>query len=437
MPINKVSSSNYRQNNKSQGSSNGGGRDNNVEEGNGDDKNLTPIPQQLVELLEKDTANFSLSFMRLMKWKINGDTIEKIKDPKDLKDQSKSTLSAKKFCDDANKKLPNIKSELDIIHSRQKEIISKLGIFPIEIRARLISPFISGLGAGHPNETGMILDRNTGCPFLPASSIKGVLRLAYAIKLAEDDPLLVDEDGIIDDKKLDRYFGSTDANSAKRGQLVVLDAYPEAPEVKLDIMNPHYSEYYGHKNDKHKLPVEIENPIPIKFIRLKEGIEFIFRAFFLPLEGKNFNESDKNVIEAVFEKAFSIVGFGGKTAIGYGRFKVEEKLKAKAFQQEQEKIEAEETRKASLSPLDKLIDDLKSSPKNSGVPETTIIFKALKLNDNYFGEYRSEAVRRLKEMMIAKKLWKENSNAKKPEKDDDHKWTLIVMGWLSEIDEVK
>ncbi|MDR2342539.1 MAG: type III-B CRISPR module RAMP protein Cmr6 [Campylobacteraceae bacterium] len=319
----RLNNNNHWQNNKDQGrDGNRGGKDNNnIGEGSGNDKNLIPIPQQLIELLKEDklskknTVNFSLSFVRLMEWEINDDTIEKIKDPKGLTDQSRSILSAKKFCDDANEKLPNIKNELDLIHSRQKEIISKFGIFPIEIKAKLISSFISGLGAGHPNETGMILDRNTGCPFLPASSIKGVLRLAYAIKLAEDNSLLVNNEGKIDDKHLENYFGSI----SKRGQLVVLDAYPtKAPKIKLDIMNPHYSKYYSKEE---KFPIETEDPRPIKFISVKEGTEFIFRTFFLPLKDESFGENDKKVIEAAFKKAFSAIGFGGKTAIGYGRFK--------------------------------------------------------------------------------------------------------------------
>ncbi|MDR0407645.1 MAG: type III-B CRISPR module RAMP protein Cmr6 [Campylobacteraceae bacterium] len=283
---------------------------------------LIPINKGTIEALKKNTANFSLSFVRLMEWQIGGNTTTKVEDPKDLKDQNHSVISAKKFCDDANKKLPNIQNELDIIHNRQKEIINQLGVFPIEIKAKLISPFISGLGAGHPNETGMILDRNTGSPLIPASSIKGVLRLAYAVKLAEENPSLLDEEGKFDDKELDKYFGSTDTNNAKRGQLVILDAYPaKAPQLKLDIMNSHYDKYYR-QEDRYKLPIETEDPKPIKFISVEKGAEFIFRTLFLPLNESRIDEGDRLAIKAAFEKAFSVIGFGGKTAVGYGRFQI-------------------------------------------------------------------------------------------------------------------
>ncbi|MDR1912832.1 MAG: type III-B CRISPR module RAMP protein Cmr6 [Helicobacteraceae bacterium] len=273
-----------------------------------------PIPSGIVDQVKKSSANFSLSFIRLMRWTLNGNEIKK---PADVI-ESLYKVGQEQI------RQAQVNAALEAIHQRQKEAMESLGKLPIEIRAKLVSPFISGLGSGHPNETGIILDRNTGCPFLPASSIKGVLRLAYALKLADDNHSIVeiDKDGqaTIDDKYLDKYFGSTNTEKGKRGQLVILDAYPaKAPSLKIDIMNPHYGDYYIGKK---KSPVETENPVPIKFISVAKDTEFIFRAFFLPLEAESFNDSDKQEIEGAFKEAFEYVGFGGKTAIGYGRFKI-------------------------------------------------------------------------------------------------------------------
>ncbi|MDR2099884.1 MAG: type III-B CRISPR module RAMP protein Cmr6 [Campylobacteraceae bacterium] len=299
------------------GAQRGGGGDShggNKYGGGGDRENsrgFIPLPNKTVNHLEKESANFSLSFVRLMQWSVVNS--EDIKKP---------TEAIDKLYKKANSQIKQADAELVAIHKRQSEAVNSFGALPIEIKAKLISPFISGLGAGHPNETGMILDRNTGCPFLPASSIKGVLRLAYALKLAEEDPTLVDKDGNIKDKNLEKYFGSTDTHNSKRGQLVILDAYPlKAPKIKLDIMNPHYGKYY---NKERKLPTETDNPIPIKFISVEKGAEFAFRAFFLPFAASNFNESDKKAIESAFDKAFKVIGFGGKTAIGYGRFEIKQ-----------------------------------------------------------------------------------------------------------------
>jgi CRISPR-associated protein Csm5 len=108
-----------------------------------------------------------------------------------------------------------------------------------------------------------------------------------------------------------------------------------------------------------------------------------------------------------------------------------EEAKAKEVEAEKAKIKEEEVRKASLSPFEKLIDDLVS--KDANTPKTTIVFKELELNNDYFGEYRGTAIKWLKEEMIAQKLWKEISNAKKTDRDKEHRRTLMVMQWFREI----
>ncbi|MDR2798641.1 MAG: RAMP superfamily CRISPR-associated protein, partial [Treponema sp.] len=130
---------------------------------------LIPIPRTNRKLLESGRANFSLAFPRLMQWQEIG---------KELK---KPPTAIESLFETAKKSLFSLKGELDTIHRRQETILKHMeqfGFSPLTIYAESSSPFISGLGSGHPNETGMILDRNTGCPFLPASSIKGVLRTA-------------------------------------------------------------------------------------------------------------------------------------------------------------------------------------------------------------------------------------------------------------------
>ena len=213
----------------------------------------------------------------------------------------------------------------------QHEYLSFLksqGITTFEIEARLTSPFITGLGSGHPTETGMILDRNTGLPYIPASSIKGVCLLSYAINLAKAGK--VDAEGNVDDKLLEDLFGTQDENAEikKRGQLVFLDAFTtEIPTLTVDIMNPHFVSYYAgdnptdkRKDELKKQPLETELPVPIKFLTVQKGTKFIFRCYYLPLTGSE-NKDVSSDVETLFHTAFETVGFGGKTSIGYGRFK--------------------------------------------------------------------------------------------------------------------
>ena len=271
-----------------------------------------PLGSDMKSKLGNSNCNFSLYSPRMVSWKFSG---------KELKvDES----VIKSLCKKSEESFPTTSSLLKKKNDLQKAYITELdsqGIKTFEIKAKTTSPFITGLGSGHPTETGMILDRNTGLPYIPASSIKGVLRLSQAINCA-------DEKGNVDenDARIVKYFGTTsDAQKAERGQLIILDAYPDServPKLKVDIMNPHFGKYYSGEN---KQPVETESPVPIKFLAVTEGTMFVFRCAFMPLENKILSDNEKQTIQEdvikMFDTAFETVGFGGKTAIGYGRFK--------------------------------------------------------------------------------------------------------------------
>lgn len=275
------------------------------------EKPIIPISNELQNLLERDTTNFSLYSPRMVQWK------------NDLKDGLKSdSENMAKLQKQSEKSFCFIESMLKKKHEMQQKYLESLkahGLHIFTINAELTSPFITGLGSGHPTETGMILDRNLGVPFLPASSIKGVLRLSYAINISNGR-------NVVPDSELNKFFGSTDSRGKNvvRGQLVFLDSYPvNIPELKIDIMNPHFSKYYSGEN---KQPIETELPVPIKFLAVKEATTFVFRCYFLPLEDSKycdntFEEKDNIAIEKMFDTAFDKLGFGGKTSIGYGRFK--------------------------------------------------------------------------------------------------------------------
>ncbi|MEE1289877.1 MAG: type III-B CRISPR module RAMP protein Cmr6 [Spirochaetota bacterium] len=263
-------------------------------------KDFSPIPAEQVQKLSNPNANFSLCSPRLVKWK---------KEKNELKPSTNSIENLSSVF--------NSKTLFDAIANKQAkqssylDSLKKLGVQTFSIKAKTTSPFITGLGSGHPTETGMILDRNIGVPYIPASSIKGVLRLAHAINIANGQKE-------VPDSELEKYFGTADTKQKEqyRGQLVFLDAYPARDiQLHVDIMNPHYTKYYDGTN---KQPVETESPVPIKFLTVKEGTEFIFHCAFMPLNLSD--KCDEDEIEAMYDTAFERVGFGGKTSIGYGRF---------------------------------------------------------------------------------------------------------------------
>ena len=279
---------------------------------------VIPIPQKQQHLLKSDKVNFSLYSPRMIVWEKNKKGEFKF----DSESMARLEEKSRSCFQNTDKLLKERNSKQAEYFKFLKE--QKLNTF--EFSVKLTSPFVTGLGSGHPTETGMILDRNTGLPYIPASSIKGVCLLSYAINLANKG--LADDKGNIMPEgmeRIEKLFGTQDdkAEKKKRGQLIFLDAFPDAiPSLTVDIMNPHFGRYYDGTN---KQPVETESPVPIKFLTVKEGVVFTFRCYFLPLgEGKR--ESEKSDISeevnAIFKTAFETVGFGGKTSIGYGRFKL-------------------------------------------------------------------------------------------------------------------
>ncbi len=266
--------------------------------------NLVPIPKAQQVLLQKSTCNFSLYSPRMVEW-------EKSKNNQ----ISSCTDSIEKLKKQSEKSFNNfvLKTELQKKHRQQEDYLKSLkdlGLTTFSIEAETLSPFVTGLGSGHPTETGMTLDRNLGIPYIPSSSIKGVMSIAYAVNISG-------EEGKVPESLLEEYFGSNE----KRGQLIFLDAYPKDKiELKLDIINPHYPKYYN--DDKNRpLPVETEEPVPVTFLVVPKGIRFVFRCVYLPLE-KNLNVQLEKIdeINRIFKTAFSEIGFGAKTSLGYGKF---------------------------------------------------------------------------------------------------------------------
>ena len=264
---------------------------------------IIPTPLAIRNKLNSPQCNFGLYSPRMVSWVMN------------KKGELKSDEDyMQKLYNKSKQTYPSLNKLLETKHAQQNYYLKTLkGVQILSIIAKLSSPFITGLGSGHPTETGMILDRNLGVPYIPASSVKGVLRLACAINIARKDG---SNEVDLENETLVKYFGSESDSKPKRGQLVILDVYPKAiSQLKIDIMNPHNQNYYSGKN---KQPVETESPNPIKFLTVPKGTEFIFNFAFLSFSKEA--KCDENELNDIIDTAFKTVGFGGKTSIGYGRF---------------------------------------------------------------------------------------------------------------------
>jgi len=175
--------------------------------------------------------------------------------------------------------------------------------FELKTKTRLIL----GLGGTNVLETGITLHPLYGFPYLPASGLKGLAR-AYA----EISEALSPEETIA-------IFGSEDKDPQnamynRLGNVVFLDGLPKTfPKLDLDVMNPHYSEYYQEKKDnKDNLipPGDYFNPVPIFFIAVSEGETFSFVLI------SRDSECIKKAIYCLIG-GLTELGAGGKTNVGY------------------------------------------------------------------------------------------------------------------------
>lgn len=203
--------------------------------------------------------------------------------------------------------------------------------------------FIIGLGGASVYDTGITLHHIYGIPYIPATSIKGMLRSWYILDKHYDRKAEM-EGYAIQDEVFCRVFGcpkdlkigEQKFSSALKhhgedaefeGNLIFFDAFPlTAPKLKLDVMTPHYQPYYGDNAGKTP-PADYFSPVPINFLTV-EGTTF--RMYFGVKKDSNKKDSNQALLETVkdwLNKALAEKGIGAKTAVGYGYQKAEKKIR--------------------------------------------------------------------------------------------------------------
>ena len=169
------------------------------------------------------------------------------------------------------------------------------------------SRLVIGIGQDHPVENGFLWHPTLGVPYIPGSSIKGMLR----------NWMLEWADGATNKA----WFESDIAKGV--GQLIFLDALPlEVPKLEADVITPHYGPYYRDPNTQP--PADWHSPVPTPFLTVAVGAKFAIRV--IARRGKptdppfDFAAVEKALKDAL-KDAFDVLGIGAKTAVGYGRLK--------------------------------------------------------------------------------------------------------------------
>lgn len=237
---------------------------------------------------------------------------------------------------------------LTAIRQRQALLASQLGDAVFTHPARLNAPLATGLGNEHPLENGFAFLNPHGLPYLAGSGVKGVLRRAAeeletgewgntagwskeAIKImfgpGEDDP-------------------ERDEKS-RRGALMFWDLFfqPSANKnvLSVEIMTPHHSGYLQNGGTPHAN----ESPNPIPFLAVPAGCECTLyvqcNPALIPVEAAELRQRWRILVEVAIEHAGDWLGFGAKTAVGYGRLGIDPK--AQAERAARREAEAAERRK--------------------------------------------------------------------------------------------
>lgn len=202
------------------------------------------------------------------------------------------------------------------------------------------SSFVTGMGYEHATENGFFWHHSFGVPYLPGSSIKGLMRAFadhwQALEAAERQNNFFE--------RITELFGnfppkakgekdrdiSPEQRKPKMGRLIVFDALPVEPvQLVAEILTPHDG---GWRKDGAKIMTDSNNrnipgnprlspgdwhdPVPVPFLAVRQGNKFQFALGLARGGTKEDLEEGYTLLKAALEW----IGIGAKTASGFGRF---------------------------------------------------------------------------------------------------------------------
>ena len=280
-----------------------------------------PLPSDTQTVLNVNnviakTSNLGLLFNKYTSiWSDNWTTEEKHKDKRKDKLKNLKTKFLKDIVNGVEKKSNYFKEGKKIVeflnkrHFTMIQSLKSSNWHVLSFTATTDSRLIIGLGSTSVIETGMTLHPLYGFPYLPGSGLKGLAR-AYA-EIAEDF-----QNEATKKELLLNIFGSEDKDphnvkNNRQGKVFFMDGLPTTfPKLELDIMNPHYGEYYRGE----KPPADYLVPVPITFLAVAPGQKFSFAIY----------SRNAELLEKAKEwliGGLTDLGAGGKTNVGYGYFK--------------------------------------------------------------------------------------------------------------------
>ena len=197
--------------------------------------------------------------------------------------------------------------------------LSKLPIKKKDFELKTNWKLSIGLGGTSVYETSITLHHIYGVPYIPGSAIKGSFRSYLIEQYFSKELEKYNNYGKFEQEILFRtpwfidIFGTQD----KQGKVLFFDAFSEDTEIKKDIMNPHYPDYYDNKG----YPTDDQNPKPINFLTVSGSFKFVIGV----KENIKIKIKDEEVnilefVEKTLKESLQNFGIGAKTSVGYGYF---------------------------------------------------------------------------------------------------------------------
>jgi CRISPR-associated protein Cmr6 len=236
----------------------------------------------------------------------------------------------------------------------------------LHFKATTTSRMAIGLGTNTVLENGLTLHHVTGLPYIPGSALKGLAR-AYALYFIADKfgvptiqegeanvlsqlenvlelPLDSEARGKafdkldeiltlagrkpLDRRHLDEFlmkqpfhlaFGSQEAAGVVVFHDAVVAGIPKDGLYDVDVMTPHFPEYYSSQGATP--PADNQNPIPIQYLTVAKEVTFHF-AVGLRSSLDEGLEVAQSFAHAALKRGLRELGVGSKTNAGYGYFRI-------------------------------------------------------------------------------------------------------------------
>ncbi|MGE3965956.1 MAG: type III-B CRISPR module RAMP protein Cmr6 [Planctomycetota bacterium] len=206
-----------------------------------------------------------------------------------------------------------------------------------------LAPVICGMGERTPGENGLTLHPVYGVPFLPGTSLKGILR---AWVLSQDWDADWQEGGA--------HFRAMFGQGGHDGAAAVVDILDALPVpgtamFTLDVLTPHHADYYQGERE----PLGWEGPNPVQFLAAAKDVRYRVVV-----------EGDPSWVSKAAEwlaLALAERGVGAKSRAGYGRFACE----LLAADHHDERTAAARNASVRLTKLARVIADMEKHSKDA------------------------------------------------------------------------